>query len=57
MQPVHPAQALGEQYQAVLQIALAPPAFALRIFNHSLRGLLVTAFQVIGEPHLPVRPR
>src|SRR5215831_7107123 len=57
MQPVHAAQALGEQHEAVLQVALTPAAFALGVFNHSLRSLLVAPFKIVSEPDLPVFPR
>ena len=54
MHPADAAQALGEQHQAVLQIALAPAAVALRVFDHVLRRFLVAAFEIVGEPDLPV---
>ena len=39
----------------MLQVALAPAPVALRVFDHRLRGLLVAALQIVGQPDLPVR--
>ena len=57
MQPAHAAQAPGKKHHAVLQIALTPAAVAPRVFDDSLRALLVTALQVVGKPNPPVFPR
>ena len=54
VKPADSAQAFCENHEAVLQIALAPAAVALRIFDHRLRRFLVAAFKVVGEPDLPV---
>ena len=54
MQPAHTAQTLGEQYETMLQIPLAPAAVVLGIFNDALRCFLITAFKIISQPDFPV---
>ena len=48
------AQAFCEQHKAVLQISLAPAAFALGVFDERLRRFFVAAFQIVSEPDRPV---
>ena len=40
--------------ETMLEIALAPAAITLGIFDHALRRLLVAALEVVHEPDLPV---
>src|SRR5271169_4749937 len=57
MQPAHTAQSFRKKDESVLQISLAPAALALGVFNHGLRRLFVTAFEVVGKPNLPIFAR
>ena len=57
MQATDTAQSFGEKHEAVLQVALAPAAVALGVFNHTLRRFFVAAFKVIGKPNFPVFAR